>query len=314
MTRQLKSVVLGATGQDGYYLCGALARLGHEVFGVVREGHSERLINHQNINYDPVQITCAKDLSSYLTKISPDRVYHLAAVHGSRGTQYENLWRTMVDVNVNSLHCVLEYCRNSSLDTEVFYASSARVYGTRFEGVVSVSCTRSSRDLYGLSKNVATDLLLHYSREFGIKAVSIHFFPHESYFRPETFFSKRIINALRSAICDKNYKTVVDDLLFFTDLGDAEEFMNALSSVDIEITGTELVFATGRTWSAIDLVRDLFLAYGLDYNNHVISRNKDSRNMTLFTVDTQPLRTAIGGDIHLNGAHVLIKIANEVIK
>ena len=73
----MRIIVTGAAGQDGLILGLKLARAGHKVFGIVRDGEQETLLE----KYNPSVTTSVLDSSNlskikrYLEEVQPNQIY-----------------------------------------------------------------------------------------------------------------------------------------------------------------------------------------------------------------------------------------------
>ena len=62
-----------------------------------------------------------------MNELSPNNIFHVAAIHGSFGFNYEEKWREADSVNTLSLHAILEYLRCSGGVGNLIYLSSSKV-------------------------------------------------------------------------------------------------------------------------------------------------------------------------------------------
>jgi GDPmannose 4,6-dehydratase len=195
----------------------------------------------------------------------------VAAVHGSAGFPYEEVWGTALDVNTKTLHRVLEYARLQQPNLRVFYASSAKIFGSALRGRVDLSTTRDGSCLYSITKKASGQLASYYERTHGIRTTVAILFNHESERRPSSFFVPKICMAVRSALANPQYRESLQTLSFHCDWSSARDFMRmAIGAVEAGCGG-EMIFASGVTWHGRDFVQQLFARHGLDYACHVDS-------------------------------------------
>lgn len=264
------AVVLGANGQDGSYLCEMLARKGHQVIGVGRQPSYRHPLPTGRFLYEATDLRDAEAIDRLLDRHGPDQIYHVAAIHGHAGVTLDERFDEACDVNVKSLHRVLEHARRRSGRCRIFYASSAKVYGA-VSGRVTLDTPRSGRCLYGLTKRTAGELATHYRTAHGIATTVAILFNHESARRPPQFFIPKICAMVASARHDRDYRGWVDTLSFCCDWSSAADLMAlAIQAVDAGVTG-DVLFASGTTFDARPFVRSVFARYGLDADRHVAS-------------------------------------------
>ena len=157
----MRVLVTGASGFVGGQLIPALARDGHDVYGLVRPGSSA-----------PAEATAVEaDLEAPLDLDAlprVDAVVHLAQAN----VPFPDGARALRLVNTAATHELLELARIS--DARVFvHASSGSVYGLG-EGPVAEDDPRRASDFYAVTKRNAELLLEPYSAFFG--TVSLRLF------------------------------------------------------------------------------------------------------------------------------------------
>ncbi len=269
MTRCL---VIGANGQDGSYLCDILLSQGHKVCGIGKQTSSRYISDQPNYSYIICDIADLDSLRSKLNQLKPQEIYHLAAVHGSHGFVYEDKWDKALDVNVKSLHCILEYSRQANSPPSIFYASSAKVFGTPIPERITSDQPLRPDCLYSITKIAAENLLNYYIKKHGLHGCIAYLFNHESPRRQSDFFIPSIVNVLQHALEDSSYKQTFNSLDFYCDWGCAKEYMSMAIKLLRKENSEKCIFATGVPTYARDLVEKLFNSRGLDYNNHIITK------------------------------------------
>ena len=99
------TLVLGVNGQDGSYLAETLLAKGYRVVWVGRQQES-RWVDPERDNFEYVKCDLM-DLDAFevvLRSVVPHFAFHFAAVHGSSGFPYEDVWKAAHVVNTLSLH------------------------------------------------------------------------------------------------------------------------------------------------------------------------------------------------------------------
>jgi GDPmannose 4,6-dehydratase len=285
-----KSLVMGAGGQDGSILSEELSAAGREVRGLGRKKAYPYESPSPHFRYAALDLTDTAALARCLEEFQPDEIYHLAAVHGSAGFEYEQVWGQALDVNVKSFHTALEYARRRP-DVRLFYASSAKIFGHVLRGPVSLSTPRAGECLYSITKKAAGGLADHYRRNHGVATAVGILFNHESERRAPGYFIPRLCRILRTALDDPSHREKVQTLSFHCDWSSARDFMRmAIAALDQSVNG-ELIFASGVTWSGRAFARELFSRYGLDYTQHVEADDRVEGES--FLVDLNETRSAM---------------------
>jgi GDPmannose 4,6-dehydratase len=270
-----------------------LLRRGYEVVGVSRQAR-QRHCAASVFEYMPLDLRRADRLVDLLERTRPSLIFHFAAVHGEAGTRYEPVWQDMLAVNVGATHACLEYLRTRCSRGGLVYAGSGKIFGPVYPPVVSEESPVRSSCLYTVTKNASRELIECYRREHGIRASVLHLFNHESARRGASFFIPTLASALYRAMADPRSCVEIDTLQFHCDWGSAEEYADIAVDVAEKALGTDLIIATGRTWLAADLARELFERRGLDYRNHLIERGRPASPAQLFKVAVGRLAECLG--------------------
>ncbi|HMK36405.1 MAG TPA: GDP-mannose 4,6-dehydratase [Desulfomonilaceae bacterium] len=281
-----KCLVLGVNGQDGSFLAEILTARGCHVWGVGKQQRSRYLSEGAYFSYVHCDLKDQERLAAVLAATVPDEIYHLAAVHGAAGFSYEQVWGDALDVNVRTVHTILEYSRGQNRDIRVFYASSAKVFGTPLRGRISLQSQKRHDCLYSVTKLAAEYLLDYYRRVHGLHICIAYLFNHESVRRPPEYFLPRVMAVLTAALDDRDFQAEVHTLDFYCDWGCAREYMEMAADLIQSPSPQDLIFATGKTLYARDVVAQLFTAHGLDYSKHLVERHPESA-ASFFQVDIE---------------------------
>jgi GDPmannose 4,6-dehydratase len=256
------ALVLGVNGQDGSYVADILLERGVTVTGVGRQATS-RWIDPTRYSY--VQLDAADEtaLDELLSRLMPDQIYHMAAIHGSAGHAYEAAWRQALALNVGSVHTCLEHMRRRRPVTRLFYPSSLKVFGDPPPAMIDEATPRVASCLYSITKNAATELIHHYRARHGAWASVGYYFNHDSPRRPDSYFLPRLAAQIAGALRHDQSAPNVATLDFWCDWGSSREFME----LTVDLLGQEMpqdvVMATGRPIHAADLARALAEDVGL---------------------------------------------------
>lgn len=288
-----KCLVIGANGQDGSYLCEILLNQGHKVHGIGKQETSRYFKNNSNFSYISCDITNTDQLASVLNETQPREIYHVAAVHGSHGFFYEDKWNYALDVNVKSLHTVLEFARLSNKTSSIFYASSAKVFGTPLPNKISINLPLRTDCLYSITKIAAENLLIYYNKTHGVHGCIAYLFNHESPRRQQQYFVPRIVNILNRALKDNSYKESIHSLDFYCDWGCAKEYMHMVIDLLRKSNFNRCIFATGKSILARDFVKWLFEYYDLDYLEHIQIEPSSAKPPTTI-VDIEHTKSILG--------------------
>jgi GDPmannose 4,6-dehydratase len=306
------ALVLGANGQDGTFLTKHLLSKSYRVIGVGRQQSCRWAISSLLYTYYQLDLRQTQGLAALLQTVRPDIILHVAAAHNSAEESDETLFNDMLQVNVASVHTILEYLRLCNQNGRLMYASSGKVFGDPYPPIIDETTPMSSSCLYTTSKITAFHLIDYYRCHYSLQASTLFLFNHESVLRPQQFFIPRILQCVASAKDNEAYVGSVLTLDFFCDWGSAEEYMDLAIDIAEKAPNDDFVIATGTCIYARDFVRDLFLKYGLDYRRHIQEKTPPGIFLNSFyQVNLTKLQQKIGRIPRIGIAAVCTNILDE---
>lgn len=305
-----RALVVGANGQDGSLMVEELLSKGWRVTGIGRQAKPKNSDESEQYQYLQVDIAEAQLLFETLNKVKPHHIFHAAAVHGSSGYCYETQWQTLFDVNVKTVHVVLEYLRENK-NARITYLSSAKIFGELSGRIITETSQRNGRCLYSQTKIAAHNLIEYYRLEHNIRASIFVPFNHESRRRSTNYFLPRIVDLLRSAVNTNEIIMNFETLYFWGNWSSAKELM----SLVVELADTEFdedfVIGSPETVWAENLAAKLFAAHGLNWKKHINVIEKLPLNYPLpFKIDMTKLDACLGR----NPASNAFTVAEELLR
>lgn len=286
-----RALILGAAGQDGTMLSHSLLDLGYSVLGVGRSKGREFL--SEKYSFKVIDLRKPKLLAKEIEEFEPNVIFHVAAVHGSSGVEYEEIWSDAVLVNTVSVHTALEYMRLTNPKCKLIYASSSKVFGDKLPTIINEKTEKKQDCLYSVTKNATHGLVEFYRNKYSLQASVVFLFNHESRYRQESFFIPIILKALSFAIAGSKTKVNIKSLGFYCDWGSAEEYMSIMIQMVERAPGEDFVLATGKCVYARDFIDNLFNKYGLDYRHYITEIDQSDQNSN-YHVDICKLQGKIG--------------------
>ncbi len=164
----MRTLITGAEGFIGGYLCQFLRQQGEEFFGTYYKGGTAGLTR--------CDVRDAEAVDSIIRDVKPERIYHLAA-QSLPTISWKEPALTM-ETNITGTINIFESLLWHGLKPRMLVACSSAEYGLVSEEDVPVKETHSLKPLhpYGVSK-VAQDLLAYqYFANFGIPSVRVRIF------------------------------------------------------------------------------------------------------------------------------------------
>jgi UDP-glucose 4-epimerase len=165
-------LVTGAYGFIGVYLIDELLRQGHQVLATGHRSASARYFQQRSIPYVNLDITREEDFNN-LPKQGVEAVIHLAGLLPANVKTCPP--QDYIRINVLGMLNLLEYCRTHAVRKVLSTTSYADILNAWSVDPPTPSETprnfRLTGDhaMYVVSKNAATDSILHYNAEHGLQ-------------------------------------------------------------------------------------------------------------------------------------------------
>lgn len=272
--KQLKALITGIDGQDGYFLTKYLYGLGYKIYGIRRrkadspiDERKLRLHNEAGTEFLTGDVTDPDGMRNIIRNIKPDEIYNLAAMSYVKAS-----WDIPVstfDINARSVVHMLEIIRQESPDTKFYQASTSEMFGKVQTVPQNENTSFYPRSPYGVAKLAAHWAVVNYRESYGIYAVSGILFNHESFLRSPEFVTRKItLTAARIKHgLDKTLK--LGNLEAKRDWGHSEDYVIAMHSMLQQDKPSDFVIATGKTHSVKEFVQKSFSALDLDWEKYV---------------------------------------------
>jgi GDPmannose 4,6-dehydratase len=241
------ALVIGATGQDGSYLCEYLLSLGYKVFGLRRRS-TRTGIEIEGVHYLVGDVLDGTSISEALRTADPDEVYNLAA-----DTFVGDSWKHPLEqAEVTGLGCVrvLEAIRNYQSDTKFkprFYqASTSELYGSS-PAPQNELTPFHPRSPYGCAKLYAHSITVNYRESYGMFACCGILFNHESERRGAEFVTQKIVTQVAEILAGKRDVIELGNVSAKRDWGYAPEYVKAMHLMLQQPEPSDYIVATGET-------------------------------------------------------------------
>jgi len=267
------ALITGVTGQDGSYLRELLLSRGYEVHGPA------------------VDVTDAGAVRSAVAATRPDECYHLAAQTVVNGEEVAT-----VQVNVSGTLHVLEALRLESPACRLFIAGSSEMFGNVDTSPQNEATPFRPRNVYGVSKLAAWQLMRVYREQHGMFACCGILYNHESPRRGEQFVTRKITRAAARIKLGLQSELALGNLEAVRDWGHARDYVRAMWLMLQQPAPDDYVIATGHGRTVQEFVEAAFAAVDLDWRPYVRVDPKFYRPLekTPFVGDAQKARRALG--------------------
>lgn len=270
-----RALIVGVSGQDGYYLSLFLQKKGYAVYGVDRIV-SSLCTEQKRALTDVAQIELSQTgmLVEYVMKTMPDEIYYLAAHHfSSQGDENRSgRMSPFLSVNLITPNEVLELLQNELPNGRFFYAASAHIFGVP-DICPQTELTPHRPDTpYAISKSAAVMLCRYYRETHRIYTVSGILYNHESPRRSSSFVTMEIARAAAKAAKQKGEPLFLRDLNAIVDWGAAQDYVEAMWYTLQQSNGDEYVISSGVPRTVMDFAREAFSCVRLRAEDHVFQK------------------------------------------
>jgi len=265
-----KALVLGASGQDGSYLCELLLDKGYETHGTIRRsssfntGRIDHIFDRLQLHYS--DSTDGSALGALLTKVKPDEIYALSAQSHVR-VSFDIPEYTADSIAMGTLR-LLEAARAHCPEARIYNAGSSEMFGSTPAPQNETSLFHP-RSPYGCAKVFAHNICVNYREAYGMFISNGILFNHESPRRGETFVTRKVTEAARRISQGKQDALYLGNLGARRDWGYAKEYVEAMWLMLQQPKPDDFVIATGETHAVCELLTIAFERVGIDWTEHV---------------------------------------------
>jgi GDPmannose 4,6-dehydratase len=197
------AVVIGASGQDGYYLTERLLGEGWNVHATTRRPASLDDLGRASssggrLRVHAVELTEPAPLFALIERERPAEVYNLAG-QSSVSQSFSAPLRTWA-TNADFIAGLLEVLRERSPSTRFYQASSTDMFGASGDGVIRYdeSSALNPQSPYASAKAAAHLLCRSYREAYDLRVACGILSNHESRRRPAPFLSRKIVDHVRA--------------------------------------------------------------------------------------------------------------------
>jgi GDP-4-dehydro-6-deoxy-D-mannose reductase len=176
----MKVLITGIAGFVGSHLAELLLKNGDEVFGICLACESLENIEkiRKNLQLFNCDITDFEQLSRLVKRISPDQIYHLAAL--SSVAESFSHPKDYIESNVRGTLHLLEIVRTLKNHAKILVVGSSDMYGIVKPKEVPITEERTLLPVspYGVSKATGDLLAYQYFKSYGVHAIRARAFNH----------------------------------------------------------------------------------------------------------------------------------------
>jgi GDPmannose 4,6-dehydratase len=277
------ALITGITGQDGAYLAQLLLQKGYRVLGLLRRSASAEIIGERlrwlgierEVEMRDGDLIDVSSLMRVLSDTTPDEIYNLAA-QSFVATSWHQPLLTGTVTGMGAVH-MLEALRTVLPRARFYQASSSEMFGKAQASRQSEQTPFYPRSPYAAAKLFAHWMTINYRESFGLHASCGILFNHESPLRGIEFVTRRITDGVARIKLGLAKELSLGNLEAKRDWGHARDYVQAMWLMLQQDKPDDYVIATGRTASVRDFCQLAFSHAGLDYHDHVVTRDELKR-------------------------------------
>ncbi len=280
------ALIVGAGGQDGFYLTELLQQRGYTVTGLTRKTGPD--------------IGSREQVFALMAQLKPNECYYLAAFHHSaEDKEIESndslLFERSYAVHVQGLLHFLEAIHRLSPGTRLFYAASSHIFGTPLEQPQNEATPLEPQGVYGITKTAGIHCCRYFRRERGVFASVGILYNHESPRRPVKFLSQKIVRGVLAFQKDSSQRLTLGDLSATVDWGFAPDFVDAMSRILAHLVPDDFIVSTGVPHTVEDFLRVACDYVGVNWRECVQTRpGLLTKKSVMLLGDNTKLRRATG--------------------
>lgn len=274
-------IIFGALGQDGTFMCKKLKEDGFDVFGIIKK-NSEKNNSVQGINYIETNISKKYEIEKLIKKIKPIEVYNFMGV-----TNVLSPWDNPEEIYLKNFILpvkLLEAIKLHSIETRFLQSSSSLIFGNTDTNIQTETTKKKPIYHYGYSKYFVDELIKEYRINFNLFLCSAIFYNHESEYRKEHFFTKKVIK--QSFLITKGIIDYIElgDLDSYRDFGYAGDYMDACIKIIRHNKPDDYIISSGNKIKLYDFVKIVFDKFNLDMSknlkiNKTLTRKNNLSNL-----------------------------------
>jgi GDPmannose 4,6-dehydratase len=211
-------------------------------------------------------LTDGSRLTTLLSEIKPDEVYHLAAQSHVR-VSFDEPEYTADTTGLGTIR-LLEAIRLTAPEAKFYQASSSEMFGATPPPQSEVT-PFYPRSPYGAAKVYAYWITKNYREAYGMFACNGILFNHESPRRGETFVTRKITRAVARIKAGVENEVYLGNLDSVRDWGHAAEYVEGMWMMLQADKADDYVLATGTSTTVKEFVQYSFEAADLDWKKYV---------------------------------------------
>ncbi|HQZ02150.1 MAG TPA: GDP-mannose 4,6-dehydratase [Thauera sp.] len=261
-----KALIIGALGQDGFYLTELLLRLGYTVIGTTHHDLG-RMAGTYRGTLRHLDLRNQKDISALLSAEQPEEIYNLGA-RASSGQLSDDAEQTG-DINGLGVTRLLEAIRRFSPHSRLCQALSSEIFAKSSISPQDEETPLAPANAYGAAKTYALHMLRTYRAQYDLFVCGAILYNHESPLRPANFVTRKVTRCVARIASGNAHSLQLGSASHRRDWGHARDHVRGMHLMLQHGTAEDFIIGTGVTHTIADLCKTAFEAVGLDFCRYV---------------------------------------------
>src|SRR5215472_4317517 len=299
----MKTLVTGAGGFVGQWLCRALLEAGHAVTGATNDDPKGATIladdEHSQVTWVRGDIRRTEDVRRFLDAAAPDQIFHLAGVASVTGAGLDA--GTATETNVVGVARLLAEVRarrrGGVLDPVVLVVGSGEQYGKHDAADLPLSEDAEQRPLsvYAASKAAQEVMALEAYRSEGVRVVCTRSFNHSGGGQPSNYLIPALVSRALAARNQRPPKVELGSMTVVRDFSHVIDVVEAYMALASRGRPGEVYnVCSGRGTSVKDLAVAVLAATGVKASLTTDPDLVRSVEVPTLVGDNEKLRDATG--------------------
>ena len=276
MTKK-KALILGATGQDGSYMCELLLKKNYIVYGFLRKSSTDNtkniktLINNKKY-FNKTFFLQRGDLldihsiEKAINDINPNEIYNFA--DQDNVTWSNELPHYSTSVTAVSVINIFEKLKNKK-KIKYFQPLSSNIFGWDKKKSQNEQSTLSPTSIYALSKSTVYLAAKMYSEIHNVHVCGAIYFNHESPRRKLDYVTQKIVYQACDIYKGKRNFIELGDIDIKIDWGYAKDYVEAAWKIMQLKKPDFFIIGSGKSYSVREFCKRVFKYLGLDYKKYL---------------------------------------------
>jgi len=288
------AVVFGVSGQDGAFLSKLLLEKEYRVIGVSRNidracfSNLHRLNIHGNIELISCSMLDFDSILRVVETIRPDEVYDLSG-QSSVALSFQKPVETYESISISNMN-LLEVLRRVEFPVKMFNAGSSECFGDTHGEPATENTFFAPQSPYAVAKTSACFQTANYREAYNLFACTGILFNHESFLRPETFVTRKIVTTACRIARGSGEDLVLGNVSIERDWGWAPEYVKAMWMMLQQDKPEDFIIATGTTCSLEQFIDAVFGSLGLNWKKYVKTDKRYLRPRDVKIVRANPAK------------------------